>query len=68
MGTGSHKRYLLIVALFYERGIMPSLVQSAVGGAEMIYNFDFNKSDDQLFKELNQGFVNFVGVAGESLG
>jgi hypothetical protein len=24
-------------------GIMPSLVQSAVGGAETIYNFDFNK-------------------------
>jgi hypothetical protein len=49
-------------------GIMPSLVQSAVSGAETIYNFDFNKSDDQLLKELNQGFVNFAGVAGESLG
>ena len=49
-------------------GIMPSLVQSAVGGAETIYNFDFNKSDDQLLKELNQGFVSFAGVAGESLG
>jgi len=49
-------------------GIMPSLVQSAVSGAETIYNFDFNKSDDQLLKELSQGFVNFAGVAGESLG
>jgi hypothetical protein len=49
-------------------GIMPSLVGSAVSGTEMIYNFDFNKSDDQLLKELNQGFVNFAGVAGESLG
>jgi hypothetical protein len=49
-------------------GVLPSLVQSAVTGTEMIYNFDFNKSDDQLLKELNQGFVNFAGVAGESLG
>jgi len=49
-------------------GIMPGLVQSAVGATETIYNFDFNKSDDQLLKELNQGFVNFAGVAGESLG
>jgi len=49
-------------------GIMPGLVQSAVSGAEVIYNFDFNKSDDQLLKELNQGFINFAGVAGESLG
>jgi len=49
-------------------GIMPTLVSGAVGGVETIYNFDFNKSDDQLLKELNQGFVNFAGVAGESLG
>lgn len=49
-------------------GIMPSLVQGAVSGGEVIYNFDFNKSDDQLLKELNQRFVNFAGVAGESLG
>jgi hypothetical protein len=49
-------------------GIMPGLVQGAVSGAEVIYNFDFNKSDDQLLKELNQGFINFAGVAGESLG
>ncbi|MFB8793163.1 MAG: hypothetical protein U7126_02770 [Microcoleus sp.] len=49
-------------------GIMPSLVQGAVSVGETIYNFDFNKSDDQLLKELNQGFINFVGVAGESLG
>jgi hypothetical protein len=49
-------------------GIMPGLVQGAVSGGEVIYNFDFNKSDDQLLKELNQGFINFAGVAGESLG
>lgn len=49
-------------------GIMPSLVQGAVSASETIYNFDFNKSDDQLLKELNQGFINFAGVAGESLG
>lgn len=49
-------------------GIMPGLVQSAVSASEVIYNFDFNKSDDQLLKELNQGFINFAGVAGESLG
>jgi hypothetical protein len=49
-------------------GIMPSLVQGAVTATETIYNFDFNKSDDQLLKELNQGFINFAGVAGESLG
>jgi hypothetical protein len=48
--------------------VLPSLVQGAVTGAETIYNFDFNKSDDQLLKELNQGFINFAGVAGESLG
>ena len=49
-------------------GIMPGLVQGAVSAGEVIYNFDFNKSDDQLLKELNQGFINFAGVAGESLG
>ena len=49
-------------------GIMPSLVGAAVSGVETIYNFDLNKSDDQLLKELNQGFTNFAGVAGESLG
>lgn len=49
-------------------GIMPGLVQGAVSASEVIYNFDFNKSDDQLLKELNQGFINFAGVAGESLG
>ena len=49
-------------------GIMPALVEGAVSAGETIYNFDFNKSDDQLLKELNQGFINFAGVAGESLG
>ncbi|MEG5075917.1 hypothetical protein QUB36_13510 [Microcoleus sp. AT8-B1] len=49
-------------------GIMPGLVQGAVNASEVIYNFDFNKSDDDLLKELNQGFINFAGVAGESLG
>ncbi|MEG4516498.1 MULTISPECIES: hypothetical protein [unclassified Microcoleus] len=49
-------------------GIMPSLVTGAVSAGETIYNFDFNKSDDQLLKELNQGFVRFAEVAGESLG
>ena len=49
-------------------GIIPGLVQGAVSAGEVIYNFDFNKSDDQLLKELNQGFINFAGVAGESLG
>ncbi|MEG4302198.1 hypothetical protein [Microcoleus sp. D3_18a_C4] len=49
-------------------GIMPGLVQGAVSAGEVVYNFDFNKSDDQLLKELNQGFINFAGVAGESLG
>ena len=49
-------------------GIMPGLVEGAVSASEVIYNFDFNKSDDQLLKELNQGFINFAGVAGESLG
>jgi len=49
-------------------GIMPGLVQGAVSAGEVIYNFDFNKTDDQLLKELNQGFINFSGVAGESLG
>lgn len=49
-------------------GIMPSLVEGAVSASETIYNFDFNKSDDALLKELNQGFINFAGVAGESLG
>lgn len=49
-------------------GIMPGLVQGAVSAGEVVYSFDFNKSDDQLLKELNQGFINFAGVAGESLG
>lgn len=49
-------------------GIMPQLVNAAVGGVQTIYNFDFNKSDDALLKELQQGFVNFSGIAGESLG
>lgn len=30
-------------------GIMPSLVQGAVSAGETVYNFDFNKSDDQCF-------------------
>lgn len=49
-------------------GVMPQLVNAAVTGVQTIYNFDFNKSDDALLKELQQGFVNFSGIAGESLG
>ena len=49
-------------------GVMPQLVNAAVGASQTIYNFDFNKSDDALLKELQQSFVNFAGVAGESLG
>lgn len=49
-------------------GVMPQLVNAAVSGVQTIYNFDFNKSDDALLKELQQGFVNFAGIAGESLG
>lgn len=49
-------------------GVMPQLVNAAVTGVQTIYNFDFNKSDEALLKELQQGFVNFAGIAGESLG
>jgi hypothetical protein len=46
LGTGSQKRHLLIVALFYEIGISPLLSLSAKNNQERLEHKTFTKNPD----------------------
>lgn len=49
-------------------GIGGSVMGAAVSAGQTVWNFDFNKSDKQIYDEINSAFGGLGNVAGEAMG
>lgn len=49
-------------------GIGGSVMMAAVSAGQTIWTFDFNKSDQKIYDEINSAFGGLANVAGESMG
>ncbi len=48
--------------------LLPSLISHMVQGTQQIYHFNWNQSDADILKEIEQDLINLYGAAGNSLG